>query len=119
VVADENSSDERGLAANAIASQLTGIITSSTVLLVLLGAVAVLTIEHKVTIADVRAHLSNALLWSLLSLVISVYGLSVLPGYVNRYNVAKKSGIAIAAVLSLLCFAFSAGRFWLTITSLL
>lgn len=107
---------ERALGATVILGQLNGIVTGTSIIIVGVGAFAVL-------VKDVNgAQAYDALyaaLWAVIALGIALYTMSTLPTRAGSENFVKAKGVAIFSAMSLF-FSLAAGvRFLLAVHAIL
>lgn len=111
-----DSIEERALGAQVILAQLNGIITGTTIIIIGIGAFAVL-------VKDVNGAQAYdafyAAMWAVIALGLSLYTMSTLPTRAPSENFVKAKGIAILAAMSLF-FSLAAGvRFLFAVQAIL
>lgn len=98
--------DERALGASFISSQLSAVITGTSVILA--GVGAFIALKNGAMSFDLRYSLFLAALWAVLALAISLYAFGVLPHHAPNTNVVRVKGVAVLCSAALY-FGLAAG----------
>ena len=108
----EESVEERSLGATAVLTQLGAIITSSAIILGLLGAIVASLPEKLKGDAFARHNIIFAGIFAVSAVILALWGLGVTVGKVSTDNVTKRSSIAFTCIISMLFVGFSMIRFF-------
>ena len=107
---------ERALGASIILAQLNGIVTGTSIIIVGIGAFAVLVKQANSTQSY---HATYAAMWAVTALGIALYTMSTLPTRAPSENLIRAKGIAVFCAMSLF-FSLAAGvRFLLAVYGIL
>jgi hypothetical protein len=112
----EDKTDERLLGATVILAQLNGIITGTSIIIVGIGAFAVLVKEHS---GPQSYHTLYAAIWAVVALGTALYTMSTLPTRAPTQNFVRAKWVAILTAMALF-FSLAAGvRFLFAVSSIL
>ena len=110
--------EERTLGAQVILAQLNGIVTGTTIIIIGVGALAVLVNKKDVNGAQAYDAFYAAM-WAVIALGISLYTLSTLPTRASSENFVKAKWVAIFSAMSLFFSLASGVRFLLAVHAIL